>query len=227
MIDFPQLKLQNHIAYRLVNSKFPPISLFDDVADQQEFEAVYEIQQITNPRIQNELGNLNLLPKEQIPFGIDGCNYATSPFTHVNPEGSRFSAGDYGVLYLADSLNCAEAETRYHQQKNFQNIVGLHFDTIVMRALKVCFSGLLTDVMKASSPIYHLTDYSDARELGRQQRMEEAEGLQYKSVRLKKSKCWGLFTPRYVHSIVQTKHLEFVYDGQAISDVREISMTSM
>jgi hypothetical protein len=37
-------------AYRLVNSKFPPIALFDDVANADEFEVLFEIQALTNPR---------------------------------------------------------------------------------------------------------------------------------------------------------------------------------
>ncbi|RLA01353.1 MAG: RES domain-containing protein, partial [Gammaproteobacteria bacterium] len=36
------------VCYRLINSKFPPIALFSDVADADEFEALYEIQAMTN-----------------------------------------------------------------------------------------------------------------------------------------------------------------------------------
>ncbi len=69
-------------SFRLVNSKYPPIDLFDDVADMDEFEAVFAVQVLTNPRIQNEIGDLNLISKEEIPFGIDGCSYAVAPFIH-------------------------------------------------------------------------------------------------------------------------------------------------
>ncbi|SFB55988.1 hypothetical protein SAMN04244571_03795, partial [Azotobacter beijerinckii] len=66
-------------AYRLVNSKFPPIALFDDVADEADFEALYRLQAMTNPRLQNEIGRLELIPRGEIPFGIPGCSYATAP----------------------------------------------------------------------------------------------------------------------------------------------------
>ena len=55
-------------SYRLVNSKFPPIALFDDVASDEEFDALYALQALTNPRLQNEVGNLNLIPRSEIPF---------------------------------------------------------------------------------------------------------------------------------------------------------------
>ena len=96
-------------AYRLVNSKFPPIALFDDVANPEEFEALYQIQALTNPRLQNEVGRIELIPRSEIPFGVPGCSYATAPFTHVNPEGSRFSNGSFGVLYLAATMEAALA----------------------------------------------------------------------------------------------------------------------
>lgn len=34
-------------------------------------------------------------------------------FTHINPTGSRFSDGTYGVYYAADRLETAVAETAY------------------------------------------------------------------------------------------------------------------
>ena len=47
--QLPSLSEEQQQAYRLVNSKFPPIELFDDVASADEFEALYQIQALTNP----------------------------------------------------------------------------------------------------------------------------------------------------------------------------------
>ena len=96
--QLPRLANVEQQAYRLVNSKFPPIALFDDVADADEFETLYQLQALTNPRLRNETGRLELIARAEIPFGIPGCSYATAPFTHVNPAGSRFSDGSFGVL---------------------------------------------------------------------------------------------------------------------------------
>ncbi|MFT5758642.1 MAG: hypothetical protein ACI9LM_003388 [Alteromonadaceae bacterium] len=215
--------IENQKGYRLINSKYPPIALFDDVASADEFDILYELQAFTNPRIQNELGNLNLVIKGDIPFGIDGCSYATAPFTHINPAGSRFSDGMYGVLYIADSLDTAIAETRYHQNKTFNNIKGLHYDVITMRGLTCYFSGELVDVIDYDPCIYHSTDYTDAQQLGRMLYKQKCQGLIYKSVRHVGAKCWALFTPKHVASIKQTAHFEFIYDGTTISRVETIS----
>lgn len=96
----PRMPTRELRAYRLVNAKFPPSSVFDDEAHADEFEALYALQALTNPRLQNEAGNFNWIPTEEIPFGIPGCSYAVAPFTHVNLDGSRFSDGSFGVLSL-------------------------------------------------------------------------------------------------------------------------------
>lgn len=212
-------------AYRLVNSKFPPIAVFDDVANAEDFEALFALQALTNPRILSQEGRLELLPRSEIPFGIPGCSYAVAPFTHVNPEGSRFSDGSYGVLYLADTIETAIAEVRYHQQAYWSRVSALRYERFVFRGLVAQF--VQTNILDALSvpakdPIYSPSDYSAARLLGAQARMNGAEGLRYRSVRQAKGICWGLFTPRQVTSVQQAAHYEMIWNGE-IAAVHRLS----
>ena len=94
---------------------------------------LYQLQALTNPRIQTEVGNLSLIRLSEIPFGIPGCSYATSPFTHVNPQGSRFSDGQFGMLYLADTVNTAITEVSFHQQRYWSGVHGLDYERLVFR----------------------------------------------------------------------------------------------
>lgn len=221
--DLPGGQLQ---AYRLVNSKFPPIALFDDVADAEEFEALYQIQALTNPRLGNEVGRIELIARREIPFGIVGCSYAIAPFTHVNPAGSRFSAGDFGVLYLAATIETALAEVRHHQNQYWSGVRGLNYERFVFRALACSFAG---DSMKDATsvpmndPIYDPDDYSHAQRLGGELKKAGCPGLRYLSVRSKGDHCWALLTPRPVSSIVQASHYEMVWNGQitSVSQIRE------
>ncbi|MBC3335308.1 RES family NAD+ phosphorylase [Pseudomonas proteolytica] len=221
--DLPGGQLQ---AYRLVNSKFPPIALFDDVADAEEFEALYQIQALTNPRLGNEVGRIELIARREIPFGIVGCSYAIAPFTHVNPAGSRFSAGDFGVLYLAATIETALAEVRHHQNQYWSGVRGLNYERFVFRALACSFAG---DSMKdaasvpMSDPIYDPDDYSHAQRLGGELKKAGCPGLRYLSVRAEGDHCWALLTPRPVSSIVQASHYEMVWNGQitSVSQIRE------
>ncbi|WP_367379088.1 RES family NAD+ phosphorylase [Halomonas sp. PR-M31] len=205
----------------MINSKFPPISLFDDVADSEEFETLYALQALTNPRLQNEVGNLTLLPSSEIPFGIQGCSYAAAPFTHVNPEGSRFSDGSFGVLYLADSFTTAIAEVKYHQQRYWSRVPELRYERFVFRGLKGNFgeAGLRdAQTLPSDHPIYHPDDYREPRLLGSDVRKQQDNGIRYHSVRQPSATCWALMTPRCVTSIIQTAHLEMIWNG-SITDI--------
>ncbi|MGY2263012.1 RES family NAD+ phosphorylase [Pseudomonas sp. SDO55104_S430] len=212
-------------AYRLVNSKFPPIAMFDDVADADEFETLYEIQALTNPRLKNEVGQLELIPRSEIPFGITGCSYATAPFTHVNPSGSRFSDGSFGVLYLADTMETALAEVQHHQALYWSGVRDLHYERFVFRGLSCSFvdKGMQDATgIALTDPIYAPDDYTDSHRFGRSIKQAGSPGLRYHSVRRQGSHCWALMTPRPVLSIIQTAHYEMVWNKQ-ITSVSQIT----
>lgn len=212
-------------AYRLVNSKFPPVALFDDVADADEFEVLYQIQELTNPRLKNEVGRLELIPRSDIPFGIPGCSYATAPFTHVNPAGSRFSDGRFGVLYLADSMETALAEVKHHQSLYWSNVPGLNYERFVFRGLSCSFveAGMKDATSIAmTDPVYDPDDYTHSRRLGKLVKEAGCPGLRYNSVRMHGSHCWALMTPKPVLSVIQAAHYEMIWNGQ-VTSVSQIS----
>lgn len=217
-------------SFRLVNTRFPPVSLFDDVADPADFEALFALQALTNPRLQTEVGNLNCVAREEIPFGIRGCSYAVAPFTHVNPDGSRFSGGDYGVLYLADSEETAIREVRHHQQRYWQGVEGLKYDRLLFRVLRCAFTAALAGDATAipqDDPVYDPANYTASRELGRQLREQGFAALQYHSVRHQGGRCWALFTPRVVTDIIQAALVEFIWQGETIGAINRLTQVRL
>ena len=213
-------------AYRLINSKFPPIALFDDVANADEFDVLYQIQALTNPRLQNEVGRLELIPRAQIPFGIPGCSYAIAPFTHINPAGSRFSDGSFGVLYLAASMDTALAEVRHHQNQYWSKVQGLNYERFVFRGLSCIFvDEAMRDAVSIAmdDPIYDPVDYTHSHRLGKAIKDAGIPGLRYNSVRMQRSHCWALMTPSPLSSITQTAHYEMIWNGQ-ITSVNKLSI---
>lgn len=213
--------------YRLINSRFPPIRLFDDVASPEEFDALYAIQARTNPRILAELGRLELIPRADIPFGIPGCSYATAPFTHINPDGSRFSSGEYGVLYIADEIKTALAEVAYHQQRYWKGVTGRKFDRVMLRGLCCKFDeGQMLDAtgLAADDPVLDPNDYAAAWRFAKEVKSAGRTGIRYGSVRRRDSTCWALFTPRPVTSIKQAAHYEMVWDGDEIVAINQLKV---
>jgi hypothetical protein len=99
--------------FRIIPSRFPPIGLFDRVAAPEDLEAIIELESMTNPRLRDEIGEIQLVPPEERISG-PGTSIIMAAFTHLNPEGSRFTDGSYGVFYAGNDLDTAIGETVYH-----------------------------------------------------------------------------------------------------------------
>jgi hypothetical protein len=227
MLDgIPHFNDNNVQGYRLVDSKFPPISIFEDVADKDEFDALFLLQGLTNPRLHAEAGDISFIDTSEIPFGITGCSYATAPFTHVNPDGSRFSDGLYGLLYIADSNEAALAEVSYHREKFCRDIEGLKFEEFTYRELVCRFSierGGDVCGFGLADAIHSADDYTVSRQLGAAIKKDGSfDSLAYLSVRNEGSRCWALFTPKHVQSIIQARHIQMVWNGTHLSKPVEV-----
>ena len=49
-------------AVRIIRSVFPPIDLFEDIADPADWPLLIAAEQKTNPRLMETIGNLDLVP---------------------------------------------------------------------------------------------------------------------------------------------------------------------
>ena len=101
-------------SYRLIPSRFPTVGLYDAIADAADLDAVFAIEALANPRLRDEVGELQLVAPEERVSG-PGATPVMAAFTHLNPEGSRFSNGSYGVYYAGHSLATAVAEVSHHR----------------------------------------------------------------------------------------------------------------
>ena len=214
--------------FRLIPSNYPTIDIFDDVSNQEEFEALYQLQALTNPRLANEVGDMSLLDHKEIPFHCErGRSYAIAAFTHINRDGSRFADGDHGMLYIGNSEKTATKEVQFHQAKYWCNVTGLKYDRIIFRTLKFTFNDSscvdITDKLMSDS-IYDPDNYLTAQKFGLKVYMNRAEttGIKYNSVRSDNGVCWALSTPYVVHDVIQCSHTEMVWNGNEIKHVDKI-----
>jgi len=200
--------------YRCIPSKFPPIALFEDVANADEFEALYEIQSLTNPRIQDDIGNIDLIPKDERCFGVTGAGFIMAAFTHVNPNGSRFSNGDYGIFYAASHEDTALQEALFHRT-NFLKATLEPAQHIQLRSLKASFSADLIDILindDTTTSLYSLDSYQHGQQFGARIKQHNQDGIVYHSVRAKGIN-YALFKPSIIHQCQQAKHYTLYWDG--------------
>jgi hypothetical protein len=70
--------------WRIIPSRFPPINLFERVADPADLEAIIALESLTNDRLREEVGALQLVPQQDRISGR-GPGYIMAAFTHLNP----------------------------------------------------------------------------------------------------------------------------------------------
>jgi hypothetical protein len=213
--------------FRIIPSRFPPIGLFERVADPADLEAVLRIEMMTNPRLREEAGELSLVPPEDRVSG-PGSTPIMAAFTHLNPDGSRFSAGHYGVYYAAGDVETAVDETKHHRVRFMlaTNEPPMELD---MRVYVARLDADLHDIrgLQARHPtLYHPDNYSASQAFADELRDGGADGIAYTSVRRPAGECFAVFRPRLLSDCSQERHLCYVWDGTSISMVYEKKVLS-
>ncbi len=211
--------------YRIIPSRFPPVQLFERVADPADLEAVLEIEALTNDRIRDEVGELRLVPPEDRVSG-PGSSFIMAAFTHVYPGGGRFSDGTFGAYYAARERQTAVAETVYHRE-NFLRHTAQEPLELSMRVLRARLSGLLHDLRgrAADMPdVYDPDDYRAGQRLARRLREEGSNGILFDSVRRAGGQCAAVLRPPVLSACKQAEHLGYVWDGNRITTVYEKRM---
>lgn len=211
-------------AIRIIPSHFPPIDLFEEVADPADLEAVHAVEALTNPRLLDQVGELTLVPAEERISG-PGTSVIMAAFTHPNRAGSRFSAGEYGVYYAAADQATAISETRYHRERflrlqdtgpqrlHMRAYIGAaEADWLDLRGLQTCHADL-----------YDADDYGASQAWGGDQREQGAWGVLYDSVRHPGGQCLAAFKPKACRPVRQGGHFEYYYDGQRITHVARLT----
>ena len=203
--------------YRLIPSRFPPVSLFDRVARPEELDAVFAVQALTNPRLRQELGQIHLVAPAERVVG-EGSTPVMAAFCHLNPEGSRYSDGSWGVYYAADSLDTAVAEVSHHRAR-FLAATREPEVELDLRAYVATVVQPLHDVRAQSWRSLHDPDsYAAPQRLARQLRQAGAWGVAYRSVRRAQGQCVALWRPRALQLPVrQGPHVTLHWDGQRIA----------
>jgi len=211
-VDWPQ-------AWRIIASRYPPIDAFERFLDDPAaHDALIQLEMLVNPRLRNEIGQIALVPVEHRVFG-PGAGYVMASFTHINPKGSRFSDGFFGIYYTASDLRTALAETIYH----FEAYASDSADpprSEDMRVLAGAINYEFDDVLELpaadQSAILNADDYGRSRAYAAALRNSGSPGIVYPSVRNPAGSCVAAFRPNTVGLPVQERHLRYRWNGASV-----------
>ena len=227
MIDIGAIPISSiswHGAVRIIRSVFPPIDLFEDIADPADWPLIISAEQKTNPRLMETIGNIDLVPKERRIAG-QGASYLMAPFTHVSTDRpSRFSNGTFGVLYAGSRFEVALFETLHHHARFMARTQEPAGWTSQFREIVLDASAQLHDLRDrnaALGDVFLPDDYSAGQALGSQLRAAGSEGVVYPSVRYPDGECVGLFYPDRAANPIQGRHLDYHWNGTTVDLYRD------
>ncbi|MCA3692358.1 MAG: RES family NAD+ phosphorylase [Aquidulcibacter sp.] len=218
-IDWPK-------AVRIIRSSFPPIDLFEDIADPEDWALLISAEQKTNPRLMASIGNLDLVPPAR-RVGGTGASYLMAPFTHISPDRpSRFSDGSYGVLYVAAQFDTALFETIHHHARFMARTGEAPGWTSQFREMILAVHADLHDLRSGATghqDALNPDSYAVSQALAASLRATGSDGIVYPSVRHVGGECVGLFYPDCASNPTQGRHLAYHWDGQRVDLVRDAS----
>ncbi len=209
-------------ARRIIRSAYPPIDLFEDIADPADWPLLISAEQKTNPRLMETIGQLDLVPPDRRVSG-PGASFLMAPFTHTSPDRpSRFSDGRLGVLYVAADFETAVDETMHHHGR-FMAATGQSPGwTSQFRELLLEIEAPLHDLRTGDATgLLDPDDYTAAQAFGAEVRAAGGQGIVYPSVR-GDGDCAGLFYPDLARLPAQGQHLDYHWDGTRVDLVRDL-----
>jgi hypothetical protein len=210
-------------AVRIIRSLYPPIDLFEDIADPADWALIISAERKTNPRLMETIGNLDLVPAARRVSG-PGASYLMAPFTHASADRpSRFSKGAFGVFYVADRFDAALFETIHRHARFMAATNEAPGWTSQFREIVLDVNGRLQNLRGPNpdfAPVFHPDDYSQSQILGSGLHAKNSEGVVYPSQRLPQCECVGLFFPDLASNPRQGRHLDYHWNGDRVDYYR-------
>ncbi len=220
----PRAKVEWHRAVRIIRSLYPPIDLFEDIADPADWSLLIAAEMKTNPRLMETIGNIAMVPASRRVIG-PGASYLMAPFTHASQDRpSRFSDGTFGVLYVGKTFETALFETMHHHARFMAATEQLPGWTSQFREIALDVDASLHDFrsLTGTTSILAPDDYAAGQALGFGLRELGSDGVIYPSVRHQGGECAGLFYPDRASHPIQGRHLDYHWNGARVDLYRDV-----
>jgi hypothetical protein len=206
---------------RIIRSIYPPIDLFEDIADPADWEALASAEAKFNPRIRESIGDLSKVPLARRVTG-PGASWVMAPFVHCSPlRPGRFSDGTYGLYYAGDSTEVAIAETIHHHTQTMLATAEPAGWTSQFRELVGSVDADLDDVSGLAN-LLHPDDYTASQRFGAERRTAGSNGLFWPSLRFEGGNCVAVFWPDVVPFPTQGSHFAYYWNGSAVDYVKRL-----
>ena len=187
--------------YRVILSRYPQINLFELVSSPQDWDVLYSVESLTNPRLRDEVGDIRLVRPEDRVYG-DGASWS--------------------IYYCASDEAVTVAESSFHRAR-FLRESRVEKTSQEMRVIRAQLGpATLHDVRHLiGHAIYHPDDYGEAQQLGCALWDAGSSGIHYRSVRAD-GECFGILRPKVLSDAIHWRYLRYHYDQGSIIEVEAL-----
>lgn len=224
----PKVRVVWPRTHRLILSHYPPIDLYDDIADPRDWDMIARSVQRTNPRLAQSHGRLDAVPVERRISG-DGASWVMAAFVHFSSDRpSRFADGSFGVYYAGNSLETALREHSFHMARAYAATGERSGWICEVRELVGRVDAALHDLRGNGHDAFLDPDpsrYAAPQALARDLRAAGSDGIVYPSVRHRTGECIAAFWPDVVSVAQQADHYRYHWNGRQIDFVHRITGT--
>lgn len=206
--------------YRLIPSRYPPVDLFERVADPSDWELIAHLEGLTNDRLRDEIGDISIVPIGERLAG-PGASPIMAAFTHIG-FASRFTDGSFGVYYASNSFQGALSEVLHHRTRFLVRTAEpkTQFD---LRTYVGRLAAKLHDIRRGWPEVHDPDSYAQSQALAKKLRGSGSSGIAYDSVRCQFAENVAVFRPSILAAasgkphMTQGAHLRVEWDGSRMS----------
>jgi hypothetical protein len=206
--------------YRLIPSRYPPIDLFERVADPSDWELIAHIEGLTNDRLRDEVGDISIVPVSERLAG-PGASPIMAAFMHIGFP-SRFTDGSFGVYCASNSFAGALSEVLHHRTRFLFRTAEpkTQFD---LRTYIGRLAAELHDIRGGWPEVHDPDSYVPSQALGKKLRGVGSSGIAFDSVRCASADNVAVFRPSILAAargkphVTQGSHVRVEWDGSRMS----------
>ena len=204
--------------HRLIPSRYSPEeTVLGQLSDQeQEIQALIELDGATNARLLGEEGLLPDISVHELLYGVAYTEVVNAAFTHTIPSGNRFNSSRRGAWYAGLERETSIAEVAFDRVEQLKEIDWKFEEVSTCDDYLADFGTDFHDLrgnrprnkkyLKAG-PIPEC--YRDSQQLAANLLMLGSNGIVYPSVRLSGGTCVVCFRPALVYHVRRASCLEF------------------
>lgn len=201
--------------YRLIKAVYPPFNLYADLnVPPEDWEALHQLESMTNARLRDERGEAALVEEQDRVKG-PGSPFIMAAFTHINPIGSRFGDGTYGVYYSAPLEETCVREVAFHNTR-FMADTQEPRQSMAFQLIKAKLKGSYFNLYHQGWDWLRSDDYGKCQELGRKVR-SVVDFINYESVRHPGNNAYAVFRPRALSAARHSRFIDMYWDGERVT----------